>query len=87
MPKFLGPPEIGTGGQVEKDEPLLAYFQEYKVMDPDLREAMTVVEFCSFKGRNRPRLFNRGPTQSYELQRTVGKLTFPYFDGTSKCTA
>jgi hypothetical protein len=56
-------------------------------MDPDLREAMTFVEFCSFKGRNRPRFFNRGPTQSYELQCTVGKLTLPYFDGTSKCTA
>jgi hypothetical protein len=87
MPKFLGPQETGTGGQVEQDEPLAAYFQEYKAMDPDLREAMTFAEFCSFKGRNRPRFFNRGPTQSYELQRTVGKLTLPYFDGTSKCTA
>jgi hypothetical protein len=56
-------------------------------MDPDLREAMTFAEFCSFKGRNRPRFFNKGPTQSYELQCTVGKLTLPYFDGTSKCTA
>jgi hypothetical protein len=51
MPKFLGPPETGTGGQVEQDEPLAAYFQEYKAMDPDLREAMTFAEFCSFKGR------------------------------------
>jgi hypothetical protein len=87
MPKFLGPPETGTGGKVEQDEPLAAYFQEYKAMDLDLRETMTFSEFCSFKGRNKPRFFNRDPTQSYELQRTVGKLTLPYFDGTSKCTA
>jgi hypothetical protein len=87
MPKFLGPPETSTGGQVEQDEPLAAYFQEYKAMDVDLRKAMTFAEFCSFKGRNRPRFFNRGPTQNYELQRTVGKLNLPYFDGTSKCTA
>jgi hypothetical protein len=26
MPKLLGPPETGTGGQVEQDEPLAAYF-------------------------------------------------------------
>ena len=26
MPKFLGPPETGTRGQVEQDEPLAAYF-------------------------------------------------------------
>ena len=56
-------------------------------MDAELREAMTFAEFCSFKRRNRPRPFNRGPTPNYELQRTVGKLTLPYFDGTSKCTA
>jgi hypothetical protein len=41
MPKFLRPPETGTGGQVEQDEPLAAYFQEYKAMVPDLREAIT----------------------------------------------
>jgi hypothetical protein len=26
MPKFLGPPETGTGRQVEQDEPLAAFF-------------------------------------------------------------
>jgi hypothetical protein len=67
MPKFLGPPETGTGGKVEQDEPLTVYFQEYKAMDADLREAMTFAEFCSFKGRNRSRFFIRGPTQKYEL--------------------
>jgi hypothetical protein len=52
---------------VEQDKPLATYFQEYKAMDAELREAMTFIEFCSFKGRNRPRFFNRGPTQRYEL--------------------
>ena len=62
MPKFLGPPETGIGGQVEQDEPLTVYFQEYKAMEEELREAMTFAEFCNFKGRNKLRFFNRGPT-------------------------
>ena len=65
---------------------MTVYFQEYRAMEAELREAMTFVEFCNFKGRNKPRFFNRGPTQNYELQCIVGKLTLPYFDGTSKCT-
>jgi len=87
MPKFLGPAETGAGGQIEQDEPLTAYFQEYRTLEPELREAMTFAEFCNFKGRNKPRNFNRGPLQNFELQRTMGKLTLPYFDGTSKCIA
>ncbi len=86
MLKFLGPAKTGAGGQVEQDEPLTVYSQEYRAMEPELREAMTFTEFCNFKGLNKPRFFNRGPTQNFELQR-VGKLTLPYFDGTSKCTA
>jgi hypothetical protein len=45
-------------------------------MDAELREAMTFAEFCSFKGRNRPRFFNRGPTQNYELQAHGGQAHF-----------
>ena len=86
MPKFLGPAETGAGGQAEQDEPLTVYFQEYRAMEPELREATTFVGFCNFKGRNKPRFFNRGPMQNFELQRTVGKPTLPNFDGTSKCT-
>ena len=26
-------------------------------------------------------------TQKFELQRTIGKITLPYFDGSAKCTA
>ena len=37
------------------------------------------------KSRNNPRGFNRAFNQNYELQRTVGKLTIPNFDGTCSC--
>ena len=30
---------------------------------------------------------NRIPTQKFELQRTIGKISLPYFDGSTKCIA
>ena len=33
-----------------------------------------------------PRNFNRGFTQNYELQKTVGRLTIPNFEGTRGCS-
>jgi len=47
---------------------------------------MSFVEFCNLKSRNRPRGGNKN-FNNYELQRTMGKLTIPNFDGSSKSTA
>ena len=41
--------------------------------------------FCNMKTRNQPRNFNRGFTQNYELQKTVGRLTITNFDGSRGC--
>ena len=35
---------------------------------------------------NQPRIFNRGFTQNYELQKTVGRLTIPNFEGSRGCS-
>ena len=35
------------------------------------------------KSKNMPRGFNRAFNQNFELQRTLGRLTIPNFDGTS----
>ena len=43
---------------------------------------MTFTDFCYFKSKKKPRAYNRPFTQNYELQRTVGKLTIPTFEGT-----
>lgn len=46
---------------------------------------MTFNEFCNQRGRNKG--FNKASTQNMELQRTVGKLALPNFDGSVRCTA
>jgi hypothetical protein len=54
---------------------------------------MTLIEHCGLRLKNRPREPQRGGSQSQQQQghyidfiQKVGKLTIPYFDGSSKCT-
>ena len=42
---------------------------------------MSFSDFCNMKSRNRHRNFNRGFNHNYELQKTLGRLTIPNFDG------
>ena len=42
---------------------------------------MSFSDFCNMKSRNKPRNFNKGFNHNYELQKTLGRLTIPNFDG------
>ena len=48
---------------------------------------MSFAKFCNLKSWNRPRRGNRNFNNNFELQRTVGKLTIPKFDESSKSSA
>jgi hypothetical protein len=87
IPQFLDSPTVGQVVQAEQDEPFGAYLQEYRALGDDFHSAMSFAEFCNIKSRNRPKGFNRAFNQNFELQRTLGKLTIPNFDGSSSCTA
>lgn len=55
------------------------------MLGDDLHAIMYLVYFYTIKYKNRPREYNRGPL-NFKLQRIVGKLIIPSFDGSSKCT-
>ena len=48
---------------------------------------MSFAEFCNLESQNRPRGDNKNLNNNFELQRTVGKLTIPNFDRSSKSFA
>ena len=81
MPNFLEYAVVGLVIPVESSEPFGAYLQEYRDLGDEFHAAMSFSYFCNMKSRNRPRNFNRGFTQNYELQKTLGRLTIPNFDG------
>ena len=68
--------------QLEPEEYVSAYLREYRALGDDFHSTMTFTDFCHFKSKNKPRAYNKPFTQNYELQRTVGKLTIPTFEGT-----
>ena len=68
--------------QVEPSEPFGAYLQEYIDLGDEFHAAMSFSDFCNMKSRNRTRNFNKGFNHNYELQKTLGRLTIPNFDGT-----
>ena len=73
--------------EVELSEPFGAYLEEYRDLGDEFYSAMNFSDFCNMKSRNMPRGFNREFNQNFELQRTLGKLTIPNFDGASSCSA
>jgi hypothetical protein len=87
MPQFLGNEVAGPLMQVEQDEPYRAYLEEYRRLGDDFHSAMSFMEFCNMKRRNRLRGPMRAMTHNFELQRTIGKVIIPNFDGGSKCSA
>jgi len=81
MPHFLADSVAGPVMPVEPSEPFGAYLQEYRDLGDEFRVAMYFSYFCNMKSRNRPRNFNRGFNQNYELQKTLGRVTIPNIDG------
>ena len=82
MPQFLDSLAAVPLAQAEPEESLSAYLREYRALGDDFHSAMTFTKLYHFVSKNKPRAYNRPFTQNYELQRTVGKLTIPTFEGT-----
>ena len=60
------------------------YFREYNSLSIAVQRQMTLDQYCGFKLRDKPKPYHR---RTYELERMVGKIEIPYFDGSPKMTA
>ena len=81
IPHFLADAVVGPVVPVEPNEPFGAYLQEYRDLGDEFHAAISFSDFYNMKSRNRPWNFNKGFNQNYELQKTLGRLTIPNFDG------
>ena len=68
MSQFLYSPAAVALAQAEPEEPISAYLREYRALGEDFYSAMTFIDFCHFKSKNKPKAYNRPFTQNYELQ-------------------
>lgn len=61
------------------------YFVEYQFYGPDFREAIIFKDFCQLNGNNRSRGQSGGGYEhGIDLQRMMGRLFLPNFDGSPK---
>lgn len=58
-------------------------FREWQSMGVDVKEALTFRDFCKLMQNKKGKGYG---TQNYELHCSIGKIYFPTYDGSSKCT-
>ena len=67
IPHFLADLVAGPVMPVELSEPFEDYLQEYRDLGDEFHATMSFSDLCNMKSRNRPKNFNRGFNQNYEL--------------------
>jgi hypothetical protein len=65
-------------------EQMVQCTREYYELDLGIQRQMSLDQYCQLKFRNKSKLNHRS---NYELERRMGKIEIPYFDGTTKMTA
>ena len=58
MPQFLDSPAAVPLAQVEPEESMSAYLREYRALGDEFHSAMTFIDFCHFKSKNKPIAYN-----------------------------
>jgi len=86
LPSFL-PSALSEQGGPDDQMPIGKYFREWQSMGEDFKAALSFRDYCQLKKNEKGRNYGGQGTQSSELQRTIGRMYFPTYDGTAKCTA
>jgi hypothetical protein len=60
------------------------YAREYHALSAGFQRQVTLDQYCGIKFRGKPKQYQR---PNYELERRVGKIEIPYFDGYVKVSA
>lgn len=87
MPQFVQQAAENLTKQPDFGIPYANYMEQYQSLEQDFHAAMSFTDFCYLQLKSRPKPSQRFPRQNHELQKTLGKVTIPCFDGLSKYLA
>jgi hypothetical protein len=83
LPKFLDN-QRRCNYEDEIEDNFEQYAKEYYALSAGFQRQVTLDQYCRIKFRGKPKQYQR---PNYELERRVGKMEIPYFDGSSKVVA
>ena len=75
-----------TEPQFEEATPIEVQLIEYMAFSEEFKRHLTFRYYFDYQDRVKYRGGNIIPTLNFELQRTIDKISLPYFDGSTKCT-
>ena len=87
MPKFVETPKEDHEAQAETIATWEENIYVYQSLSEECRRDLPFLDLCETQFKGNPRgATTRNPYQNYELKDAIGKITLPYFDGTSNCS-
>jgi hypothetical protein len=69
--------------QDEFEDKFDQYVREYNSLSITIQRQISLDQYCGFKLRGKTNSYHMN---NYELERRVGKMDIPYFDGSPKMT-
>ena len=85
MPKFIEFPKEDLEVHTETVASWEDKFVAYQTLSEECKRVLPFRDFFETQYRGKPRGVQRFPYQNFYLRNAIGKITLPYFDGTSKC--
>ena len=86
MPKFLETPKEDHESHTETIATWEEKFFVYQYLSEECRRALPFQYLCENQFRGKPRGAVSHSYHNYELKNAIGKITLPYFVGTSNCS-
>ena len=86
MPKFVEYPKEGHEVHTESIASWEEKYIAYQTLTEECRRVLPFRYFCETQYRGKSRGFQRIPYHNFELRNSIGIITLPCFDGTSKFT-
>lgn len=88
MPPFLDDSSREQDCPSPIAETVTAWMKEYDMFPPNVKSTLSLNDFYYMRSKQKRKASTYGGHQSnVDLQKVVGKVTLPYFDGSSKCLA
>lgn len=78
-PQFIQETAEDLTEQTSQGIPYADYLVEYRALGGEFQAVMSFIDFCHLQLKSKPKIVQKALRQNNELQKTLGKVTIPFF--------